>query len=315
MSKWYKPGEVEHVGSAQPPRISSRGRQIIRARQIELDPESEKALGEQREKLPPRARILRGNIEVLPPREVTSLLPVKQRTATEINPEKVQRSSSGKGALQLEYNARKFVQGNVETFEERETRYQEELESLKQQLESAKEEYYKKGLAEGEAKGAEAGEAKVKELFDQKAQLVVSMAGSLAEQTALYYERIEEQLVQFSMAIAERVVHAAAEQQRSVAIALAKEALSLATERMRVIVRCNESDLQSLKEAETDLLAVSEGIREITFEASRRVRPGGVILETDAGTIDATVETLLDEVQKSLLPNADATRSENGGEE
>ncbi len=314
MSRWFKPDEVENVGSAQPPRIERRGQQILRARSVQVDPASEKALGEERENLPPRARILRGNIEVLPPREVTSLVPDKERSATEINPEKVQRRSSGKGTLQLAYNARKFTPENVETFEEREKRYQDEVESLKQQLEDAKEEYYKKGLAEGEAKGAKTGEANVRELYEQKAQLVTSMAQSLAEQTALYYERIEEQLVEFSMAIAGRVVHAAAEQQRSVAVALAKEALSLATERTRVIVRCNEADLESLREVETDLLSVSEGIREITFEASRRVRPGGVILETDAGSIDATVETLLDEVQKSLLPNADSSRSNSGGD-
>ena len=49
-----------------------------------------------------------------------------------------------------------------------------------------------------------------------------------------------------------------------------------------------------------DLLSLLDGIKNLEIVDDRRVGDGGCVIETNAGTIDAKIETQLAEVERAL---------------
>jgi len=276
-----------------------------------IDPETErrkreKLVRQRKGDIAPRAKVIRGNVRF----EDTS--DELRKLLADLEPRAVVRGKVAlnevgeSGALGLKYSPEHYGLSKIETVEEMQARYQNELDSLKQEMERREQAAYEKGLADGKSKGHDEGVGEVKENFDAHIDLLLKMAESAAESTKQYFAAVEERLVEFAMQIARKVVGDAVESHREIVVRLAGEALRQASERTRVILRCNVQDVETLKQATGDLLAISEGIRDVEIEASPRIEPGGVVLETDAGSIDATIRTMLDELHEALLPNHSA---------
>jgi flagellar assembly protein FliH len=249
-----------------------------------------------KKKLEHKAKILRGQFN-----EETS---EKESSIKEKIPLAVARGmvdleqASAQSSLKINYNPQKFEKTKVETLQELTKRHQTELENLKteseQKVEMAFKEGHEKGFAEGYAKGTE----EVKE----NVQKVGELLEAINQATTSYFTKIEDQLAEFGMKIARKLVGDVVENERSIAVKLAKEAILHASDRTSIILLCNKLDYETLRNAKADLKLLSEGIKSIEVEISHRVSPGSVILETNGGSIDATIETHLDEIHKSLLP-------------
>lgn len=210
-----------------------------------------------------------------------------------------------RGKVALEYDPAGYVKERVETFEELRERFRIELDAVRAQLKRAEEKIIEVEAAareEGKKEGFEEGMAAGRREVEAEMEKLVDLLKSANEQTKKYFLRVEDRLADFAMQIARRVVGEAARLDRSIAVALAREAVRMAVDRSRIVLICNPDDYEELKEARADLKVISEGIKEIEIETSVNVSPGGVILETVSGSIDATMETMLDEVHKALKP-------------
>lgn len=262
----------------------------------------EKTGRNRKEKTLPRARIIRSGVDYEDNSEEL------QHLLAQLEPRAVVRGKVSMDApeeqhgVNLKYSDSHYGLTKVETVEEMQQRHAAEIAELREQLELREKAAFEKGLAQGQAEGHDAGVGEVKGEFDKHIAQLVTMAQTAASHTKDYYAQVEEQLVEFALEIAKRLVGDAALKYREVAVRLAGEALKLAVERTKVVLKCNAADLETLKKAKGDLKTISEGIKEIEVEASTRLEPGSVILETDAGSIDATLQTMLDEVQQALLP-------------
>ena len=71
-------------------------------------------------------------------------------------------------------------------------------------------------------------------------------------------------------------------------------------ERERVTVLVNPDDLEIVREAMDNLKASLGGIEHCEVQAERRVRPGGAIVRTSEGEVDATLETKLARAREVL---------------
>ncbi|MFH0882728.1 MAG: FliH/SctL family protein [bacterium] len=265
--------------------------------------ELEKRTRDRREKMLPRARVIRGGLDIEDnSEEIRKLLESLQPRAVVRG--RVNLDESGeKAGVGLSYTPEYYGLSKVETVEEMQERHRSEIETLRSEIERREKEAYDRGFGEGRSKGHEEGVGEVKEEFEKHVELLLSMLKSTAEQTKHYFVDVEERLVEFAMHIARRIVGDSAEHYREVAVKLAGEAIKQATDRTTVILRCNSNDVQQLEAAKGDLLAISEGIREIEIIPSPRIESGGVILETASGSIDATIGTMLNELHQALLPD------------
>ncbi len=276
---------------------------VVRARVLHIGtgeekPGGGKGFGRQEERdprKPVRAKIVDAESVNAVPAE--AFLPVTGEPPKGVVQGRIALSDETKG-VNLSYNPESYGIAKVETLEEREQRHREELEALTREVERREKEAYERGRREGLKEGREKGRGEVAGELEK----IKSLLAAARDETREYFARVEERLVDFAMAIARRVVGETAESHREVAVKLAAEAIREATDRSKLLLIVNPQDYETLKKAKADLRTLSEGIKEIEVETSPRVKPGGLILESLGGSIDAQIETMLDEVYKALKP-------------
>jgi flagellar assembly protein FliH len=112
-------------------------------------------------------------------------------------------------------------------------------------------------------------------------------------------EDAEPELVRLAIGIAERVLHQQIALDRSVVVEMAKVAIARLVERESVTVRVNPGDLERMRNHREEFLSSGE-IKNFRVIEDQRVDRGGVVVETDGGTIDARIGTQLNEAKRVL---------------
>jgi type III secretion protein L len=108
----------------------------------------------------------------------------------------------------------------------------------------------------------------------------------------------EADLVELAFAVAERVVGDAAE--RGTVVAVARRALEAARDRAHVAVRAHPADLAALRAAEPELSALLARAPGVALRGDAAIARGGVIVETEAGSVDATLATQLGALRRAV---------------
>lgn len=112
-------------------------------------------------------------------------------------------------------------------------------------------------------------------------------------------ESAEPELVRLAVGIAERVLHQQIALDRGVVVEMARVAISRLVEKESVTVRVNPGDLERMREHRDELLSNGE-IKNFRVVEDQRVDRGGVVVETDGGTIDARISTQVNEAKRVL---------------
>jgi len=157
----------------------------------------------------------------------------------------------------------------------------------KQKVEQA----YQKGFEEGMAKGL----AKVNEEIER----LNSLLKQISEEKAQLYKDVEREVVELSIAIAERVVGAISERDRERILDIVKRAIGSLSDKSEVTIYISIEDEPVLLEAKDRILQGIEGKFKIV--ADPNIPKGGCIVQGKTGRIDALLSTQLEEVRKRLL--------------
>src|SRR6202011_2216943 len=160
----------------------------------------------------------------------------------------------------------------------------------------------RRGHDDGFQAGRDAADAEMNDML-------VTMRGLLEMARIERHKLIEEaepELVRLALGIAERVLHQQVALDRGVVIEMAKVAIARLIDRDTVTVRVNPSDLERMREHRDELIAMGD-IRHLRVVEDQRVDRGGVVVDTDSGTIDARISTQLEEARKILHIEDDVT--------
>jgi flagellar biosynthesis/type III secretory pathway protein FliH len=112
-------------------------------------------------------------------------------------------------------------------------------------------------------------------------------------------EEAEPELVRLAIGIAERVLHQQIALDRGVVVEMAKVAISRLVDRESVTVRVNPGDLERMREHRDEFLSGGD-IKNFRVIEDQRVDRGGVVVETEGGTIDARISTQVNEAKRVL---------------
>ncbi|NMB16869.1 MAG: hypothetical protein GX980_07125, partial [Firmicutes bacterium] len=152
---------------------------------------------------------------------------------------------------------------------------------------------YQRGLAEGKKQFLAQIEGQL-----EKLEMILQEAVSV-RQAAM--ELAEEDLIKLSLLIAEKIVRKEIQLDSEVAKRVLTEAISYLGGATKIFVRVNRRDLPTLEEGEDEIRRLFLEAKAITFVEDESIQPGGCIIETDLGRIDARLETRLDLMKKELL--------------
>lgn len=167
---------------------------------------------------------------------------------------------------------------------------------------------------------AEADARRIRESAEAERERVLASAAEAGRQeglaraaaalTAVAAERdrilasAEPELVRLALAVAGKVVAGSVALAPEVVIRIAAEALEASRNRREVTLRVHPADADRLRAEEPRLLQVLSRARAVAIREDPGVGRGGVVVETEAGAVDARIETRLDALRRALLGEA-----------
>ena len=176
------------------------------------------------------------------------------------------------------------------------------------QISLAEEEYhrrldesYQRGLADGKNL-AERGLINVFRALRTAAETVQALREKALRES-------EDELLHLIVMVARKVILKEVSQDRSILSEVVRNALSGLSERDRITIRLNPDDYALATSGRDDVIAIEAASDRMVLKADPSVISGGCMIDTEMGTLDATIDAQLDEIYRHLLEERSMTPS------
>jgi flagellar assembly protein FliH len=162
----------------------------------------------------------------------------------------------------------------------------------KEKLAKIEKEAFDKGYAEG----IRAGSQTISAVSQRLDAVIRELEGFRDKKT----EELVPDLIDLSIAIAKKIIHANIEKNRENVITIAREALSkLGGTEEKILIRVNPDDYDTML-SNLDSLRGETRLMDITIEPSAVITPGGCFIETPSGEVDARIEEMIKEIGDAI---------------
>jgi flagellar assembly protein FliH len=215
----------------------------------------------------------------------------------ETSPPEVDFAALHQEAAKILSDAGEDAERIVREAQERALSIIDEAESRVPQIEA---EAKRDGFDQGRSDGLTAAQAEMDDMIETMRGLV-EMA--LAERHKII-ESAEPEIVKLAVAIAQRILDEQVAVHPDTVLQIARSAVSRLVSRETVTVRVNPADIETMRQHRERLMAMND-LDNMRMIEDRRVDRGGVVIETEAGTIDAKISTQLREVRRLLAVDED----------
>jgi flagellar assembly protein FliH len=147
--------------------------------------------------------------------------------------------------------------------------------------------------------GLSEGRAAVQAEMDEMLETMRGLLDMARVERHKIIESAEPEIVRLAVAISERVLNQHVAVDRNTVLEMTKSAIVRLVNRETVTVRVNPADIESMREHREQLMSMND-IDNLRIIEDQRVDRGGVVIETDAGTIDSKISTQLREARRLL---------------
>ncbi len=164
---------------------------------------------------------------------------------------------------------------------------------------------YRNGLKQAETEIAQRSQQLADEMVEQRLSTVLPAVSQLLDEIVMARSQCqsewERELVELSTGIAGKLIRRTFDATPESMIGVVQEAVQLAVGKTSLELRLNPVDLEAL--GDRVRVAVRESARGIEIEllGDDKVSPGGCIVVTEHGEIDAQLETMLTRISDELL--------------
>ena len=171
------------------------------------------------------------------------------------------------------------------------------------EAESIKEQAYNEGFQQGIADAAKCAEELIARLEHDIAEAAADRAGVV--------DAVEPQALKLCMEAVEKVIRHEVRTDPRVVERVVKSCLRRIKDSSEIYVRVSPEELEHVKARREELVGLAEGSREIHIVEDRRISPGGCVIETASGDLDARIETQLDKLNTKLVETMENDRLQN----
>ncbi|MFQ5432072.1 MAG: FliH/SctL family protein [Nitrospinota bacterium] len=154
----------------------------------------------------------------------------------------------------------------------------------------------KRGYEEGLKKGREDAAREVTSIVESMKKTIESLTDVRTE----FFVRAEKEMVDLVTIVSAEIVLREIKEDEEIIAAVLRKAVEEIHIQQKIKVRVNPADLENVKNMEEKLLEEVDAIKGVEFTADRKITQGGCVIETNIGTLDATVENRLMAVHRSL---------------
>lgn len=177
--------------------------------------------------------------------------------------------------------------------------------------ETAEVKAYQRGYGEGKEAGYSECQEEVKPAIEFLKNLAIEIENCMDS----VWKSCQQKVIELSLEIAEKVVGVAAQNCREISVELASRCLKMIREQAKVSIFVNPDDAETIRAVRSNLVAMTEGLRSIEVFEKEVVPRGGVIVETDAGQLDARIDEQMEVIVSVLKPKWSHPEIDNHVEE
>ena len=185
------------------------------------------------------------------------------------------------------------------------------LEKLKEIQEKAYQEAYQLGLDEGKKKAFTDFSIHIQENLDRFAA-VIGQVEKLKESLVSFNEA---HLIKLMFHMASRLAHTQLENNNPLIVEIIKNSVNLAQDEEEIVVRVATEQFDFLEKLKTENGREYDFLKKIRLEPSAEVRPGGCIVETNYGEVDARIEQRTKQLWEGLIDNMPKVKNKLVGHE
>ncbi|NLY30528.1 MAG: hypothetical protein GX047_07835 [Firmicutes bacterium] len=181
---------------------------------------------------------------------------------------------------------------------------EEQADSIRQEAEAAGfEEGQKIGYEDGYAAGHAAGKAAVKAEMQERMAAVAEIARECQELKGRIIAQAERDIVALSLAVAEKIIKQKIDDDPAVTLNVIRDVAERVQNAEQLSIRVHPDVLEIIDSLSQEGAEGTLGgkISDCRWIADAGVRPGGCVVETEFGRLDARVETRFLSVSQSLL--------------
>jgi flagellar assembly protein FliH len=153
----------------------------------------------------------------------------------------------------------------------------------------------------GRMAGHEAGFAEGKDEVARLVERTQTVLERAQDKRAEILAETEQQVIDLVLLISRKVIKVISDNQRSVVISNVVQALRKVKDRGNITVKVNLMDLKLTTEHTKDFISKVEGVKSLQIIEDSTVDPGGCVIETDYGEIDARISSQLSELEDKIL--------------
>lgn len=170
------------------------------------------------------------------------------------------------------------------------------LDDTNKRVRALEQEAYEKGYKKGEEEACQS-HAKAREEFYASTKKVLQEVENIREQI---YKDTEEELLELAINIAQKLACSQLALKPETIADIAKEACSQVKECEMVIVYVPPEQLEIISARQEEIAAQLFRTRKLKIIADPNITLGGCRIETEQGYVDATIETMLEQLNRVL---------------
>lgn len=159
----------------------------------------------------------------------------------------------------------------------------------------------RKGYQEGFASGKEAGLIQIQNEYEGHIQQASTLLQQAYDEKEAIIAEAEPFLLELSIAIASQILKQELDQNPDKFVSLIKQHILRFKEKDSISVCVHPEDFPFIQEQRAHLLAMVNGETEIKIIPDHSVTPKGCIIRTAYGSVDARLDTQLEEIKKVIL--------------
>ena len=162
-------------------------------------------------------------------------------------------------------------------------------------------EEYRRGFDDGVENGKDAAATIMEQRLAEEQARVGVFLQSLHQDIAKLTSRLEQEAFRFAIAVAGKVVKREVTVDDEIVLRQIQEGIRRVVGVESLKLRINPRDESMVRNNKTFIMANSQSVRDMVIETDDKIDPGGCILETSSGTVDARVFTQLEQIEAALF--------------
>ena len=170
------------------------------------------------------------------------------------------------------------------------------LKEVEMRINEIEHEAWQKGYDSGRESGYSDGREEVKRIIDRLGTIL----GNAIDIKEKILAESEKQMVDLILIITRKIIKSEVVERKEIVINNIKEVLTKMQDRDRIDIRVNFADLELTTAHKAEIIQMMESLKRINVYEDNRVDRGGVIIDTDVGSIDARISSQLMEIEQAI---------------